>query len=158
MAQRSYLLTAKNTRALLYTPSNEHFGIVPLEAMACGLPVLAVNSGGPTETIIDLSKSGGTGLLREPDEMEWSKALKELVTLPDKERSEVSKSAKDRIKQHFSAETLGKEMEAACREAIGLNDGATVRDQVGDNLIWVGAGMVAVAGAGLALVWATVGL
>lgn len=158
MGQRSYLLTAKNTLALLYTPSNEHFGIVPLEAMACGLPVLAVNSGGPTETIIDLSKPGGTGLLRQPDEMEWSKALKELITLPDNERLEVSKSAKERINQHFSAETLGKEMEAACREAIGLNDGALVRDQVGDNLIWVGAGMVALAGAGLALVWATVGL
>jgi alpha-1,3/alpha-1,6-mannosyltransferase len=158
MAQRSYLLTAPNTLALLYTPSNEHFGIVPLEAMACGLPVLAVNSGGPTETVIDLSKSGGTGLLRQPDEMEWSKALKQLITLPTSERSKISQSARRRIEQHFSAETLGKEMESACREAIGLNGGALVRDQVGDGLIWAGAGMVAVAGAGLVVIWATIGL
>jgi len=36
---------------LLYTPDREHFGIVPLEAMQLGLPVIAVNTGGPTETI-----------------------------------------------------------------------------------------------------------
>lgn len=126
--------------------------------MACGLPVLAVNSGGPTETVVDLSKPGGTGLLRNPDEMEWSKALKQLISLPSNERSKVSKSAKHRIEQHFSAETLGKEMEAACREAIGMNGGALVRDQVGDSLIWAGAAMVAVAGAGLVIIWSTVGL
>ncbi|CAN0499507.1 unnamed protein product, partial [Scytosiphon promiscuus] len=30
---------------VLYTPSHEHFGIVPVEAMCCGAPVVAVNSG-----------------------------------------------------------------------------------------------------------------
>ena len=46
-------LLLKNTEILLYTPSNEHFGIVPLEAMKNGVPVLAVKSGGPLETIIN---------------------------------------------------------------------------------------------------------
>lgn len=41
----------KNSTCLLYTPSNEHFGIVPIEAMFMKLPVIAVNSGGPLETI-----------------------------------------------------------------------------------------------------------
>jgi glycosyltransferase involved in cell wall biosynthesis len=36
---------------LLFTPPNEDWGIVPLEAMAAGLPVVAVASGGPTESI-----------------------------------------------------------------------------------------------------------
>lgn len=38
--------------AVLYTPENEHFGIVPLEAMYMSRPVIACASGGPTETII----------------------------------------------------------------------------------------------------------
>ena len=44
-----------------YTPHREHFGIVPLEAMDAGLPVVAINSGGPMETIVD----GVTGCLVE---------------------------------------------------------------------------------------------
>lgn len=41
----------KRCDALLYTPSNEHFGIVPIEAMYMKKPVIACNSGGPTETV-----------------------------------------------------------------------------------------------------------
>ena len=47
---------------VLYTPENEHFGIVPLEAMLAGRPVLACNSGGPVESIIH----GVTGYLCAP--------------------------------------------------------------------------------------------
>lgn len=158
MAQRSYLLTTSNTLALLYTPSNEHFGIVPLEAMACGLPVLAVNSGGPTETVVDLSKPNGTGFLRPPDEMEWSKALKQLIIMPEDQRNKVAETAKQRIQDGFSSKTLGKEMEAACIEAIALHGGQLVRDEVGDKMILWGAGLVAGAVVGFAIIWATVGL
>lgn len=41
----------KRCDVLLYTPSNEHFGIVPIEAMYMRKPVIACNSGGPTETV-----------------------------------------------------------------------------------------------------------
>ncbi len=44
--------------ALLYPVEDEDFGIVPVEAMGYGLPVLAHRSGGPQETIVD----GETGL------------------------------------------------------------------------------------------------
>jgi alpha-1,3/alpha-1,6-mannosyltransferase len=47
---------------VMYTPEDEHFGIVPLEAMAAGKPVLACNSGGPVESIVD----GVTGILCAP--------------------------------------------------------------------------------------------
>lgn len=45
--------------ALLYPVEDEDFGIVPVEAMAFGTPVIAHNSGGPRETCLD----GMTGVL-----------------------------------------------------------------------------------------------
>lgn len=47
--------------ALLFTAPNEDWGIVPLEAMASGTPVIAVASGGPCESIVH----GETGWLLE---------------------------------------------------------------------------------------------
>ncbi len=46
-------------RCVLYTPINEDYGLVPLEGMASGKPVVAVNEGGPKETVVD----GKTGYL-----------------------------------------------------------------------------------------------
>lgn len=71
--QRSALLAS--CTALLYTPTNEHFGIVPLEAMACGRPVIACNSGGPRETILN----GRTGFLCEPQPQSFAAALRNLL-------------------------------------------------------------------------------
>ena len=45
--------------ALLYPVEDEDFGMVPVEAMAYGTPVIAHASGGPLETVID----GKTGVL-----------------------------------------------------------------------------------------------
>ncbi|KAG7154330.1 Alpha-1-3/1-6-mannosyltransferase ALG2-like [Homarus americanus] len=39
----------RSARCLLYTPDKEHFGIVPIESMYVGTPVIAVNSGGPRD-------------------------------------------------------------------------------------------------------------
>ena len=41
----------RRCRALLF-PGVEDFGIVPVEAMACGTPVIALGEGGATETVI----------------------------------------------------------------------------------------------------------
>lgn len=46
------------SRALLF-PGEEDFGIIPVEAMSAGVPVIAYGRGGATETVID----GETGLL-----------------------------------------------------------------------------------------------
>ncbi|KAI9599227.1 alpha-1,3/1,6-mannosyltransferase ALG2 [Syncephalis fuscata] len=67
--QRSYLL--ETARCLLYTPSGEHFGIVPVEAMYARLPVVAVADGGPTETVLD----GKTGYLCKADSAEFAAAI-----------------------------------------------------------------------------------
>lgn len=36
----------------LYTPPNEHFGIVPIEALEQRRPVIVIDSGGPAETVL----------------------------------------------------------------------------------------------------------
>ena len=47
-----------NCKALIF-PGVEDFGIVPLEAQACGKPVIAFGEGGALETIIPLGKEAG---------------------------------------------------------------------------------------------------
>lgn len=60
---------------LIYTPCNEHFGIVPLEAMYCEKPVIAVNSGGPTETV----EHEKTGFLCEMSKESFADAMMRLL-------------------------------------------------------------------------------
>ncbi|KAI0818648.1 hypothetical protein BC629DRAFT_1587996 [Irpex lacteus] len=95
--QRSALLSAPSTLALLYTPTNEHFGIGPVEAMVCGVPVLACNSGGPTESVID-AEEGRTGWLREPDPEVWADTLLTVVNLSADERKALGERAKQRAR------------------------------------------------------------
>jgi len=47
------------TKIVVCLSRNEPFGLVPLEAMACGVPIIAVNEGGYRETIVE----GETGYL-----------------------------------------------------------------------------------------------
>lgn len=49
----------KNAYFLLFTSNEEHFGLVPVEAQMYKLPVIAVDAGGPKETIVH----GETGYL-----------------------------------------------------------------------------------------------
>ena len=71
------LLLLENTKVLLYTPENEHFGIVPVEAMHMGCIVIACNSGGPLESVSD----GETGYLLSPIAQEWGEKIYTLLNL-----------------------------------------------------------------------------
>jgi len=57
------------TSEAVLMPGEEDFGIVPLEAQACGTPVVALGLGGATETVLDgetgvlYPEPGATGLL-----------------------------------------------------------------------------------------------
>ncbi len=62
-SDRQLIELYRSCQALLFTARNEDFGIVPLEAMAAGAPVIAVNAGGVRETVLH----GRTGWLL-PDE------------------------------------------------------------------------------------------
>jgi len=65
-------------RALIFPSLNEDWGIVPLEAMAHGKPVLAVNRGGPMESVVD----GETGYLLEPTAAAFASAMQRLAAHP----------------------------------------------------------------------------
>lgn len=60
--------------AVLFTPPNEDWGLVPLEAMAFGKPVIAVDRGGPRESVAH----GETGLRCPSDEGEFARAMRTL--------------------------------------------------------------------------------
>jgi alpha-1,3/alpha-1,6-mannosyltransferase len=100
----------KSARLLVYTPSNEHFGIVPLEAMLAGLPVLAANTGGPLETVVD----GKTGWLCPPDNVEsWTVVMnKVLHTTSDKELKKIGDAGKARVKKEFSDTKMAERLDA----------------------------------------------
>lgn len=121
-AQRSYLLTAPSTIVLLYTPTNEHFGIGPVEAMACALPVLACDSGGPVESVVQEPPSQRTGWLRRPDASVWAEALQEIVALSGSERKELGERAKVRAKEKFGMEAMALALEESLREAAEMGE------------------------------------
>ena len=84
-------------RALLYTPSNEHFGICPLEGMYMRRPVVAVNSGGPLETVLDKQ----TGFLCDPTPEAFSQAMGRLYRDP-KEAAAVGEAGRKHVVRNFS--------------------------------------------------------
>lgn len=64
---------------VLFTPPNEDWGIVPLEAMAFAKPVIAVARGGPAESV----GHGETGLLCADEPSAFAEAMLRLVTEPE---------------------------------------------------------------------------
>jgi glycosyltransferase involved in cell wall biosynthesis len=61
--------------AMVYAPRLEPFGLAPLEANACGLPVIAVAEGGVRETVVDEVN----GLLVESDPNALAEAVSRLM-------------------------------------------------------------------------------
>lgn len=90
---------------VVYTPHREHFGIVPLEAMYAGSAVVAGNSGGPIETIIN----GQTGILvdMKPGDSSSSQnlagAIRELLENP-KRAIKMGRAGHLYVKEKFGLE------------------------------------------------------
>ena len=101
---------------LLYTPQNEHFGIVPCEAMHAGLPVLAATTGGPLETIVD----GKTGWLRDIDDVEaWRDILRKVLTeMSEDDLAHMGQSGRTRVEELFSRTVMAQRFEEELQKLV----------------------------------------
>ena len=82
----------------IYVMSSLHegFGVVLLEAMSCGLPIIATNKGGQT----DIIKEGRNGILIQPYDAEMlADAISRLAESPDKRRA-MSATNKEDVKNY----------------------------------------------------------
>ncbi|BFG29854.1 hypothetical protein CerSpe_161280 [Prunus speciosa] len=102
-AERNALLS--QCLCVLYTPKDEHFGIVSLEAMAAHKPVIACNSGGPVETV----KNGVTGFLCEGNSREFSLAMAKLIQDPQMAQR-MGTEARKHVTESFSTKIFGQNL------------------------------------------------
>ena len=77
--QNTLVQRYNDSTLVAYAPHNEPFGLVPLEAMACGKPVVGVNEGGVKETVINEK----TGFLVDRDPEKFGQALQLMLDNPD---------------------------------------------------------------------------
>ena len=114
---------------MLYTPAHEHFGIVPLEAMARGCPVIAVASGGPLETVVHRQ----TGFLAEGTPMEYANAVVMLMTQQDAVRAQMCAAARRHVSENFSRKVFGRQwaeiMAGAQAERAARGSGAARKSE-----------------------------
>lgn len=90
-----------NCNCVIYTPSNEHFGIVPLEAMFSKKPVIAANSGGPTESI----ENEVNGYLSEPIPENIAHYMAKLIANPVA-AAKLGENGRKRFQDKFSFEAF----------------------------------------------------
>jgi glycosyltransferase involved in cell wall biosynthesis len=103
-------------RALVY-PQDEDFGIVPVEAMAAGRPVIAYGRGGASETVVPLDAPGDrapTGVWFTP---QTADALADAVLRFEREEKAFDPAAIRRHAETFRGERFRQEMLAEIRAA-----------------------------------------
>lgn len=100
--------------AVLYTPINEDYGLVPLEAMASGKPVISVNEGGPRDTIIN----GKTGFLVN-NENEMAGRMRFIAENPQAAK-ELGKAGIMRVKAHYSWDRFFEAFDKRARQIAKL--------------------------------------
>jgi glycosyltransferase involved in cell wall biosynthesis len=88
----------RRCRALVF-PGEEDFGIIPVEAQACGTPVVAPALGGVLDSVVD----GTTGLLYPPDGDQVATLTEVLRTFDDSryDRDVIRKHAEHFAPAHF---------------------------------------------------------
>jgi len=107
LASDEALVTAYNQAAMTAYPSRlEPLGLVPLESMACGTPVVGFAEGGVRETV----QHGVTGLLTENDEKEFAGAIKRLID-DDRLREQMGRNGRAWVAREWNWEKAYSKLE-----------------------------------------------
>jgi alpha-1,3/alpha-1,6-mannosyltransferase len=93
---------------VVYTPEREHFGIVPLEAMALECPVIACKSGGPVETV----RHKHTGYLTDGTVLGFANAMVLLLARKEAERIEMAAAARAHVAERFARPAFARAWQA----------------------------------------------
>ena len=112
-SERERLALLARCRAVVYTPADEHFGYVPVEAMAAGRPVVAAAGGGPLETV----EHERTGLLCPPTPEAFADALARLIV--DREAAErMGEAGRRHAAERFSLAAFGARLQAIVEDVV----------------------------------------
>ena len=120
----------RSADVVVCTPWYEPFGIVPLEAMACGVPVVASAVGGFLDTVVD----GATGTLvapRRPDQL--AAAVRKLLAEPFW-REAYGTAGVDRARSRYSWDRIAAGTLAVYEDLLGAGGPVTEDDLVEDEL------------------------
>jgi glycosyltransferase involved in cell wall biosynthesis len=103
---------------VVYSPYLEPFGLVPLESMACGTPVVAVKEGGVRETVIHKK----TGLLIDRDEELFSEAITKMLS-KDYKRYDMGKNAIKTVENYWTIDHAGERLLEHLKRVINKDIG-----------------------------------
>ncbi len=115
LADQELVSLLNRASVMVYAPRLEPFGIAPLEANACGLPVIAVAEGGVRESIQD----GVNGILvSHNDEQAFAGAIASLLENPGSARK-LGRQGRELVCQNWSWAASLDRMEAIFHELLG---------------------------------------
>jgi glycosyltransferase involved in cell wall biosynthesis len=115
ISDEELVILYNKAKLIVYTPYMEPFGLVPLEAMSCGTPVVGVNEGGVTETVLN----GKTGILIERNAKIFAKTVETLL----KNSERIDKLGNESIKianNFWTLENSGKRLVNHLKSAMDL--------------------------------------